>query len=52
MRQFTTPLIIQSGNVEQLKRINLNSKDYNEDWIQDLCFNNSYLLPIEEIEIG
>jgi len=50
MRQYTTPLFIQDDKVESLERIDLTSKGYDEDWIQNLCFSNQNLLPIEEIE--
>lgn len=50
MRQFTTPLIIENDKTDSLTRIELTSKGYDEDWIQNLCFSNQNLLPIEEIE--
>ena len=35
----------------QLKLIDLNNIDYNEDWIKNFCYNNPSFLPIDEIEL-
>ena len=50
MKQHTTPMIIKGGRAQKLEKVSLNSKTYNEDWIQELCFQNPSILPIEEIE--
>jgi hypothetical protein len=50
MKQYTTPIIISDSGIQKLDRIPLNSKIYNEDWIQDICFRNPNVLPFEEIE--
>ncbi|WP_430973279.1 hypothetical protein [Sunxiuqinia rutila] len=50
MKQHTTPIIISDSGIQKLDRISLNSKVYNEDWIQEICFQSPNLLPFEEIE--
>lgn len=50
MKQHTTPIIISDTNIQKLKRVSLSSSEYNEDWIQDVCFRSPSLLPIDEIE--
>ncbi len=50
MKQHTTPLIITKNKTVILEKIQLNDTTYNEQWIQDICFNNSSILPIDEIE--
>ncbi len=50
MKQHSTPIIIKNRKAQTLERVSLNSASYNEDWIQQLCFNNPTLLPVEEIE--
>ena len=50
MKQHSNPIIIQNGNVQSLEKLSLGSSEYNESWIQKLCFENSTLLPLNEIE--
>lgn len=50
MKQHSLPIIIRNGKVLTSERISLNSTFYNEGWIQEICFNNPSLLPVEEIE--
>jgi hypothetical protein len=50
MKQHTTPLIIKDETVEKLERVSLNAKDYDENWVQKICFENPSILPFEEIE--
>jgi hypothetical protein len=50
MKQHTGPVIIWDGKTTTLNKVSLSSKEYNEDWIQDICFNNPSLLPVEELE--
>ena len=50
MKQYTTPVIIKNGNISTMEKISLTSKEYNEKWIQDICFQCPNLLPVEEIE--
>lgn len=50
MKQHTLPISIKDGEVSLLSRIPLTTNDYNEDWIQNLCFNHPEMLPITEIE--
>jgi hypothetical protein len=46
MKQHTGPVIIWDGKTTTLNKVSLSSKEYNEDWIQDICFNNPSLLPV------
>ena len=50
MKQHSNPIIIQNGNVQSLEKLSLGSSEYNESWIQELCFENPTLLPLNEIE--
>ena len=50
MKQHSNPIIIQNGNVQSLEKLSLGSSEYNESWIQKLCFENPTLLPLNEIE--
>lgn len=44
------PIIINENNVETLNRVLLNSKTFQEDWLQNLLENNPDLLPTAEID--
>lgn len=50
MKQHSRPVIIKNGQVKILEKLSLNSRKYNEDWIQDICYKNPNLLPLEELE--
>jgi hypothetical protein len=51
MKQHITPLVIQStGQAVKLERVSLGNGQYDEAWLQTLCFNNPTILPIGEIE--
>jgi hypothetical protein len=50
MKQHSNPIIIQNGNVQSLEKLSLGSSEYNESWIQKLCYENPTLLPLNEIE--
>ena len=50
MKQYSTPLIIKDDKAVSLEKKQLGSKDYNENWIQKLCFDNPNLLPFVELE--
>lgn len=50
MKQHSTPIIIKDNQVQSFEKVALNSSLYDENWIQNLCFKNSALLPIDEIE--
>lgn len=50
MKQHSTPVIIREEKLECLKKVSLKSSLYNEDWIQNLCFNYPSLLPVTELE--
>lgn len=51
-RQQGTPFYIGNKNSQKLKRIPLNEKLFQEDWLQDLIHNNPQVLPIDNIESG
>lgn len=44
------PIIIKDNNVETLNRVLLNSKTFQEDWLQSILENNPNLLPTAEID--
>jgi len=50
MKQHTSPVIIDNNGISTLEKVPLNSKFYNENWIQDICFQSPNLLPVEELE--
>ena len=50
MKQHTSPVIITDNKILTLEKVSLNSKSYNEDWIQDICFRSPNLLPVDELE--
>lgn len=50
MKQYTTPLVINGNNSTKLERVSLSGKGYDESWIQSICYENSDVLPIDEIE--
>jgi hypothetical protein len=50
MKQHTAPVIVSHQNLSTLEKISLNSREYDENWIQDICFKSPNLLPLEEIE--
>ena len=50
MKQHSSPIIIKGEKAVSLKKVSLKSTFYNEDWIQNLCFNNPNLLPFVELE--
>ena len=50
MKQYSIPVIIKNGKSVSLEKKQLGSKEYNEDWIQQLCFDNPNLLPVAELE--
>ncbi|MDP3916158.1 MAG: hypothetical protein Q8R96_20710 [Bacteroidota bacterium] len=50
MKQHTSPIIIKGNFVQPLEKVSLMSNSYDESWIQNLCFQNPNLLPIDEIE--
>jgi hypothetical protein len=50
MKQHSTPLIITQKGAVRLERVSLGEKSYDENWIQQVCFENPNILPVEEIE--
>lgn len=50
MKQHTTPLIIQGNRSTHLEKISLQDKSYDENWIQQICYNHPNTLPISEFE--
>jgi len=49
MKQHSTPIIIKDKTILTLGKVSLNSKEYNEDWIQDICYRSPNLLPVDKI---
>lgn len=50
MKQHTTPISIKNGTATLLERVSLNAGAYDENWIQQVCFENPSLLPIDDLE--
>ena len=50
MKQHVTPLVIQGKQAIRLERVSLQEKTYDENWIQEICFENPTMLPVYEIE--
>ncbi|MFU8861628.1 MAG: hypothetical protein ACNA8K_14515 [Cyclonatronaceae bacterium] len=50
MKQHTTPVIISNGRSYHPDRVSLKTGHYNEQWLQDLCYNHPKLIPVAEIE--
>lgn len=50
MKQHVTPLIVRAQKATRLERVSLHTDSYDENWIQQLCYENPTLLPIEDIE--
>ena len=50
MKQHTLPVSLKDNKVSLLSKVPFSSEGYNEDWIQNLCFNHPEMLPIAEIE--
>lgn len=50
MKQHSLPIMIKNEKTKYLSKVSLGSREYDELWVQDLCYNNSGILPIAEIE--
>lgn len=50
MKQHSTPIIVKDNKLSTLEKVSFNSDSYNENWIQNICFENPNLLPVEELE--
>lgn len=50
MKQHTTPLLVRAQRTARLERLSLHTGPYDESWLQNLCYDNPTLLPIDEIE--
>ena len=50
MKQHTLPVKITDGKIEYLSKVSLGSREYDEAWVQDICYTNPGILPIAEIE--
>jgi len=49
MKQHTSPIMIKDKTILTLEKVSLNSKEYDEDWIQDICYRSPNLLPVAKI---
>jgi hypothetical protein len=49
-RRSGQPILVQNNKTSQLVRIALDTKTFNENWIQNLIQTNPDILPIREIE--
>lgn len=50
MKQHTTPILLKNNIVETLEKVHLNTSLYDENWIQNICFQNPQILPFDELE--
>ncbi len=50
MKQHSLPVKIKDGKTEYLSKVSLDSREYDEAWVQDICYDNPGILPIAEIE--
>jgi hypothetical protein len=50
MKQHTLPISITEGEVSLFSKVSFSSDEYNEEWIQNICFKHPEMLPIAEIE--
>lgn len=50
MKQHVTPVAVDGEKATRLKKVNLKEGPYDEKWIQEICFKNPNILPVEEIE--
>ncbi len=50
MKQHSLPVIIKNGKAFSSEKISFSTNFYNENWIQEICFEHPSLLPVEEIE--
>lgn len=50
MKQHVAPLVIENGNIVRLQSVQLKEGPYDEKWIQNICFQNPNIIPINEIE--
>lgn len=50
-RQLSTPIMIdENGQHEPLTRLQLEDRDYDESWLQQLLFDHASLIPVDELE--
>jgi hypothetical protein len=50
VKQHTTPILLKNNIVETLEKVHLNTSLYDENWIQNICFQNPQILPFDELE--
>jgi hypothetical protein len=50
MKQHTTPILISKSKTVCLDRVDLQKSQYDEAWLQAICYENQNLLPVNEIE--
>ncbi|MBN2652371.1 MAG: hypothetical protein JXR63_08310 [Spirochaetales bacterium] len=50
MKQHTLPIIIKDNQASSLQKVELGSREYDEAWIQGICFENPGVLPFVELE--
>ena len=51
-RQQTNPILLRDGKTSRLQRVPFSDPGFNEDWLQQLLFDNPSLLPIGDLEIA
>ncbi|MDB5226358.1 MAG: hypothetical protein JWN78_551 [Bacteroidota bacterium] len=49
-RRNGQPICIENGTAKTLRRLALDGRDFNEEWIQKLIYENPSILPVSEIE--
>ena len=48
--QYATPLVIRNGQTSPLHRLKFQERDFDENWLQELLYKNSSIMPFAEIE--
>lgn len=49
-KRISCPVVLHGGMVRRLERVPLGSREFNEDWLQDLIFRQPDLLPCSELD--
>jgi len=48
--QYASPLVIRNGQATALQRLKFTERDFDENWLQQLLYENHSILPFSEIE--
>ena len=48
--QYATPLVIRNGQSSRLHRLKFSERDFDENWLQEILYEYSSIMPFAEIE--